>query len=221
MRKILVVDDHRLFLDGLCQLLKQLGDDIEVCECDNVQAAIDRIDRGERFTMALVDLAMPGMDGFVFMQSLKERRIICPVVVISASCDASSIRRALHSGALGFIPKNSSSADMLVGLRKVFDGEIYLPDDLWHQISDRSLNETDGASSSGMSLNEGVGKRQLQVLELMQQGLTNKKIASVLDVTEATVKYHIGVLFRTLGVNSRTACVHEARQRRIINPELP
>lgn len=222
MRTILIVDDHRLFLDGMCQLLKHLGDDIEVCQCDDVQAAIDRIDRGERFTLVLVDLAMPGLDGFVFLQSLRERRITCPVVVVSASVDAGNIRRALHSGALGFIPKNSSSDDMLAGLRKVLGGEIYLPDELWHQISDRALNEADSSHSSGpgLSLHEGIGERQLEVLELMKQGLANKKIATVLNVSEGTIRYHIGILFRALGVSNRTACIHEAQQRRIISPEL-
>lgn len=219
MRKILIVDDHRLFLDGMSQLLKRLGDDIEVCECDDVQSAIKRIDCGEYFTLALVDLAMPGLDGFAFLRSLKERRIVCPVVVVSACVDPADIRRALSLGALGFIPKNSNSDDMLTGLRKVLGGDVYLPGELWHLISDRSLPEVDDNPSFQLLSIKGIGKRQLQVLELMKQGLANKTIASVLDVSEATVKYHIGILFRALDVNSRTACVHKAQQQGIFNSE--
>lgn len=219
MPRILVIDDHRLFLEGMCHLLKKLGDDFEVIESDSVQSAIDRIDGGERFTLALVDLAMPEMDGFSFLQALRERRIACPVVVVSASVDSGSIRKALRSGALGFIPKYASADEMLEGLIKVLNGDLFLPGDLWRQISDQPLNETENKPLPTHPSDETIGKRQLQVLELMNQGLANRKIAAILNISEATVKYHIGILFRALGVNSRTACIHEALKKKILNSE--
>jgi two-component system nitrate/nitrite response regulator NarL len=216
MRKILLIDDHRLFVEGMRYLLAMLGDDIRVQECYSAQNAIDLIDRGERFALALVDLSMPGMDGFSFLRSIRERRITCPVVVISSSMDPADIRAALLEGALGFIPKSSSKEEMLSGLRAALNGEVYLPDKLAKLVASVPGKPVNGGRSSAESSVEGINQRQYDVLELMADGKANKQIASVLGISEATVKYHIGILFRVLGVRNRTACINEAQQRKLI-----
>lgn len=215
MKRILIVDDHRLFLEGMRYLLRAVGDDVEVIESESVQDAVDRIDRGERFALALVDLAMPGLDGFAFLRSLRERRTSCPVMVVSASADTETIRRALQGGALGFVPKYASSEEMLAGVRTVLEGGIFLPDELWPRITDKPLGGRAVTAESTCG-DSPVGERQMEVLELIAQGLGNRQIATILRISEATVKYHVGVLFRAFGVNSRTACVREAQRRQLI-----
>lgn len=220
MRKILVVDDHRLFLDGMCHLLRQLGSDVEIFEAASAQEAIDRIDRGERFTLTLVDLAMPGIDGLSFLQSLRERKIFSPVVVVSGSEDRGSVKRAFQNGAMGFIPKNTSADEMLAGLKKVLCGEAFVPRNLGIEVSDILREKFPEDSAHPESAIDGLGQRQYQVLELMNQGLPNKKIASVLHISEATVKYHIGILFRALNVRSRTACIIAGQKSGLLSSDL-
>jgi len=216
MIKIIVIDDHRLFLDGMRYLLARLDDEVDVCTCSNVQAAIDRFDAGERFTLGMVDLAMPGMDGFSFLRALKERHIHCPIVMVSATTESEAIRRALREGALGFIPKYAPGEVMLDGLRQVLGGEVFLPEALWLQINGQPIHRGQADEGPPQVDETGLGDRQLQVLELMARGLTNKQISTTLAISEATVKYHVGILFRALQVKSRTACIHEAQSRKLI-----
>jgi DNA-binding NarL/FixJ family response regulator len=216
MRNILLVDDHRLFVEGMRYLLAMLGDDIQVQECYNAHSAITRLDRGERYALAVVDLSMPGVDGFSFLRSIRERRISCPVVIISSSTDPADIRTSLSEGALGFIPKSASKEEMLCGLRSALRGEVYLPDHLAKMIASVPKSAAQASRPSSESDVDGINQRQVEVLQLMVDGKSNKEIASVLDVSESTVKYHIGILFRVLGVRNRTACINTAQQRRLI-----
>ncbi|RME84935.1 MAG: DNA-binding response regulator [Caldilineae bacterium] len=214
--RILVVDDHCLFLEGMRYLLGCLGDKVEVDQCNRVSSAICRLDRGERYALMLIDLTMPDMDGFSLLQAIRERRIHCPVAVVSATSDPDTVRRAMRAGARGFIPKGTDASTMLCGLRTLLDGGEFLPEALWNLIDDQPLH---GDAPDRASGDTGIGRRQMEVLDLLNEGLSNKQIAAVLSVSEATVKYHVTLLFRALGVKSRTACVREAQRRGIIPAE--
>jgi len=210
--RILILDDHRLFLEGLRHVLEQLGDDIRIVAANTTERALALLDDGQRFNLILADLSLPGLDGFSFLAALRQRRIATPVVVISGTSDLADVNRALDNGALGFIPKSLGSRELLLALNQVLDGEIYVPAAYASAIFDN--NTTNGRASSNA---EGIGPRQLEVLKLMAEGKSNKQIATVLDITEATVKSHIGALFRALAVKNRTACVREAARRDLIS----
>ncbi len=210
--RILILDDHRLFLEGLRHVLSGLSDSTEIIEANNVERALALLDRGERFNLILADLTLPGLDGFSFLAALRQRRITAPVVVISGTTDVADIRRALDNGALGFISKSLSSRELLIALNQVLDGEVYVPAAYASAVigNDRDRN-------TGRCGDEGIGSRQLEVLQLMAEGRSNKQIAIVLHIAEATVKSHIGTLFRALSVQNRTACVREAARRNLIS----
>ena len=212
--RILILDDHRLFLEGLGHVLAQLEDNVDIVKAQCTEQALTLLDEHISFDLILADLSIPGLDGFAFLESLRQRRIFVPVVVISASSEVRDVKRALDNGALGFIPKALDGERLIAGLRKVLMGDIYVPPDLWQAVLD---------SSGGFEQDEllgrprGIGKRPLEVLRLMAEGKSNREIATVLDVTEATVKSHVTALFRAFGVKNRTACVRAAAQQALIN----
>ena len=210
--RVLILDDHRLFLDGLARVLEQLVDDVEIVEAQTTRQALSIIDEGSKFNLVLADLSLPGLDGFAFLDALRQRRVSIPVVVISGSANVYHVRRALNYGALGFVPKYLGTEQLLEGLRTVMQGEIFLPPDLRQAVLDAPREES--AQPSGEA--PAIGERQKDVLRLMAEGRSNKEIATILNVAETTVKSHVGALFKAFDVHNRTACVREAARLEII-----
>lgn len=213
--RILILDDHRLFLEGLHRVLEGLDDGTQIVEAQTTQRALSLLDDGQRFDVILTDLSLPDLDGFAFLKALRERRTVTPVVIISASDNERDIRRALDHGALGFIPKSLGSRELRIALHQVLDGEIFVPAAYWDLVFG-SLDRPD-APALNDGHDDGIGPRQLEVLQHMAAGRSNKQIATLLNITEATVKSHIGMLFRALHVRNRTACVREALNRNLVN----
>lgn len=204
--RILLADDHPLFLEGMCQILKQLGEATNIHCAETADAALYLLRGDIEFDLLLLDLGLPGTDGLSLLHSLHEEALLVPVIVVSASEDSRRIRAALAAGALGFIPKSHHAADMLTAIRQVLDdGEIYLPDNVRASIEHASRSE---AGATG----HGITPRQHQVLALLVQGRTNKQIAQQLTLTEHTVKAHVGALFQALKVTNRTECAQQAQQ---------
>lgn len=204
--QILLADDHPLFLDGMCHILSQLDETVQVHCAETGEAALQLL-RGEiEFDLLLLDLGLPDTDGLGLLHILREEAIMVPVIVVSASENLHQIRAAFAAGALGFIPKSHHAGQMLNAIRQVLDkGEIYLPDSIRGRI-DRL------AASDEIPAGQGITSRQHQVLTLLVQGLANKQIAHRLNLTEHTVKAHLGALFQLLKVSNRTECAQKAQR---------
>ena len=119
-----------------------------------------------------------------------------PIVILSASNQQSDIQRALNAGAMGYIPKESTSSVMLNALKLILAGGIYVPPTLAKQINQK-VNQSD-------SIGNDLTPRQLQVLKMVIQGHSNKVIAAELNISEATIKMHVTAILRSLGVSNRT-----------------
>ena len=206
--KILIADDHQLFIDGIRHILARLDPDVRVTEVNSAERAIETLESDPSFDLILVDLGLPGMDGTSIIQRMRARGTCLPLVVISGEQDARVIQSVLEAGALGFIPKSHNSQQMLAALEQVLDGEIYLPVDIEQQI--RRL-ETRRNSTS-----ELVTKRQLDVLRLMAKGYSNKQIAASLFLTEHTIKTHVSAIFMALDACNRTECVRIAQREGLL-----
>ncbi len=215
---ILVVDDHQLFLDGIRHLLEKLEPGTTITEANTVESALDALDHSSQFDLALIDLCMPGMDGLALLQSMNNRRIRLPVVIVSGEEELAKIKAAMDMGALGFIPKRYSSQQMRSALSQVLEGDIYLPEHLESQL-DRlaSRREPRTAEHNPAVKESGITRRQYEVLKLLAQGLSNKQIANTLFLTEHTVKSHVSALFVLLSANNRTACVQNAERRGLLS----
>jgi len=197
--KIIVADDHALFRDGLRHILTRLEPDAELLEADDYAGAAALLAANPDADLALIDLDMPGRDSYRNLDSLLALTQTTPVVVLSASEDGREIRRVLDAGAMGYIPKREKAEVMLSALRLVLSGGIYVPP--------LALGAT-RAPRAGVELTP----RQEEVLRCLREGHSNKEIARCLGMTEATVKAHVGAIFKALDVSTRGQAVRVAEQ---------
>ena len=203
MLKLLVVEDHALVREGLVGLLAQLEKDVAITGQPDFESALALLDNDEDFDLILLDLAMPGIDGFAGLDILRKGFPAIPVAVVSAFDDVPTVTRVLNLGASGFIPKAFSGEELLAAVREVLDGNIFQPG----QSAGARLDSVPPTPPSQLSVQPaeiGLTDRQSQVLALMVRGLSNRDIAEQLELSEGTVKIHATAIFKTLGVNSRT-----------------
>ncbi len=204
---ILIIDDHRLFADGLTVLLQQMDDKLTVTTEYNAQFALTDPERLTTYDLLLIDVNMPNLNGFDFLRSLHKRGINTKVLFVSASEEIPDIEQAMRLGARGYIPKSLPSREMIAGIQQVLSGEIYLPH-YWRDSVDWSVcNPKLNAPSKKKLSVAGLRPRQIEVLELMHQGHTNRRIASILGISESAVKSHISILFKALNTKNRTAAI--------------
>lgn len=211
MLKLLVVEDHALVREGLARLLRQLGDKVEITEAANFEDALGELEDEDDFDLVLLDLALPGIDGFAGLNILRQRYPALPVAVVSAFDDFPTVNRVLNNGASGFIPKAFSGEELLNAVREVLSGSIFRPGNLQSAKMDDAVPVPPNRGSIRPA-EVGLTDRQGQVLALMVRGLSNRDIADQLDLSEGTVKIHVTAIFKALGVTSRTqALVAAAR----------
>ena len=125
--KVLVIDDHPLILEALRHVLAQLDIDLEVFDAASAEAGRRLVDEHPDASLALLDLTLPGADGFQLLADFRAAHPAVPVVVVSASERHVDVLRALDMGAMGYIPKRASNSVMLQALRLVLSGGIYVP----------------------------------------------------------------------------------------------
>jgi len=205
MLKLLVVEDHALVREGLVRLLGQIEEDVKVFDSADFESALAMLDSEGEFDLLLLDLALPGIDGFAGLDILRRRYPSMPVAVVSAFDDTPPITRVMNLGASGFIPKAFSGEALLSAVGEVLAGNIFRP----NGNNQQSSRMDDATPLPPYRINVqpeevGLTSRQAQVLALMVRGLSNRDIAEQLDLSEGTVKIHVTAVFKALGVNSRT-----------------
>lgn len=203
--RVLLADDHALFREGMKHILLGLDDGVEVVEAASYGEARERVQDDPAFDMALVDLAMPGLDEFAGLKSLCDEIGEVPVVVVSAMEGGNEIRKAMDCGASGYVPKTLDSNVVLSALKLVFSGGVYLPTNLLGTGGDANGERRGGDGGKGP-----LTPRQCDVLDLMAKGYSNKEIARTLNLAEGTVKLHVTALLKALGVSNRTQAVIKA-----------
>lgn len=199
--KILIADDHALFREGVVHILQGLAEDVISIESSNVEQTLSMVSENDDLDLLLMDLYMPGQNGFDALEVLTKSHPALPIVVLSASNNPQDMRKTIQMGAMGFIRKDSTGDVMLNALRLVLAGEIYTPSQMMNTGNEQTHHLT---------------QRQLEVLQLMEQGCANKIIADELSISEATVKMHISAIFRELKVSNRTQAVLLALEKNIL-----
>ncbi len=196
LNKVLLVDDHALFAQGLAGLIRQEGLAESVITAGSVEVASSLLARQDDFQLILLDIALQGESGLALLPRLAVHRDPPPVVIISSSEDEATVRAARAAGASGFLAKSAGRSALVSMVRSVSRGEGYFPGGLEPVAQDLSLTP-----------------RQMDVLLLLAQGFPNKRICQSLNLTEHTVKTHLKAIFTQLGVHNRTECVNLARAR--------
>lgn len=198
--RILICDDHAIFRSGLVQALEGLGADL--VEASGAEEAL-RIVGEQDIDIVLLDLDMPGVDGWAGLRAFRSKHAAIAVVIVSASQEPADVRRALDRGASGFIPKSSSVRLLRGALEVVLSGSVYVPP-MALPLTGEAQDSSDGKQTRRQQRAETLTPRQLEVLNLMSRGLTNKEIGDVLHIAESTVKAHIGAILEALDVTNRT-----------------
>jgi len=211
--KILVVDDHPLILEALQHVLRALDGGATIHDARTAEDGRRLVAEHPDARLLILDLSLPGADGFSLLHELRTAYPSIPVVVLSASDQREDIMRAIDLGAMGYIPKSSSNLVMLQALRLVLSGGVYLPSvalALREASGTELLRAAEGGATRTTPRELGLTARQAQVLALILQGKPNKVICRELGLAEGTVKIHVAAILRALNVSTRTQAVIEA-----------
>lgn len=214
--RILLADDHALFRDGMRYVLQQLPGPLEILEADNFQDCLKLAGQNLDMSLVLLDLYMPGSEGAKSVSYFHQRYPYLPVVVVSGEEANSNIEKVMNYGASGFISKSSTAQTMLGALNLVLSGGVYLPP----EISHAHVCETGYTDKRCLHMNaHGLTPRQLEVLQNICTGMSNKEIASTMNLAEGTVKIHVAAVYLALKVNGRLEAVRAAEHLGLV--EVP
>ncbi|CAA0103442.1 Transcriptional activator protein ExaE [BD1-7 clade bacterium] len=211
--KILHLDDHNLFTEGLSSVLLTHG--INVTSASDTKAAIELLETTQDFDLIIADLSLPGLDGFAFIQSVEQRQLLLPIVVLSATEDLWLIKKSLAAGAVGFIPKTYKTLEIVAAINLIIAGEVYLPEKIRTSLSQLPDDEPQDSIIKKLSAYQ-LSRRQLDVLRLMHKGHSNEEIATILHVSINTIKTHVKILFSAFSVSNRMECVRFAEKVNLI-----
>jgi DNA-binding NarL/FixJ family response regulator len=206
--KILVIDDHPLILEALRHVLAALDPTLEFVQAQDASEAHAALSREPDCDLILLDLALPGCDGFELLAELRHEWPGMPLLVLSATHDRDTVEHALDLGAMGFIPKTANTRVLLDALQLVLAGGVYVPSESTYPAgSMRPRQALTRPEQLGLTL------RQADVLKLLVQGKPNKLICRDLKLSEGTVKVHVSAILRALNVRNRTQVVIELARR--------
>lgn len=198
----IVADDHPLFREAMIQAVRNCVDGAGVVEAESLETLQQAVEANPEADLLLLDLNMPGVNGFSALAWIRSTCPTLPTVIVSASDDPAIIRRAVGHGASGFIPKSSPIARIEAAINAVLEGEVWLPEDVTLDEAVVGGEEADVAASLAE-----LTPHQFRVLLMLAEGLMNKQIAWELGVSEATVKAHVTAILRKLRVTNRTQAV--------------
>ena len=201
MTTLLIADDHPLFREALRGVALRLLPDASIREADCVGALHAMVDAEPDADLLLLDLNMPGAQGFSALVHLRAMHPQLPVVMVSGREEPETMRRALDHGAMGFIPKSSDAVTLATALQRVLDGERWVPESA---LSAPPTPEPERAIAARV---RELTAQQFRVLQMLGSGMLNKQIGYELGVTEATIKAHMSAILRKLGASNRTQAV--------------
>jgi DNA-binding NarL/FixJ family response regulator len=199
--RVLIADDHPLYCDALRAVVPQACPGADISEANSQEQVLAAVAAGREFNLVLLDLNLPGATGLSCLAALKKAAPTTPIVVVSAVGDPKVMQDAIMGGASAFIPKSAPGQVLINALRVILAGGTYMPTGIV-----AALRGGEGTSHSELT------QRQRRVLELLSTGLSNKRIARALDISEITVKAHVTAIFRKLGVTNRVQAGLEARR---------
>ena len=200
--RILIADDHTVVREGLVALVKRKSDMVIVAAASNGREAVD-LWKQYRPDVTLLDLRMPELDGVGAIKEIREVDPNAQIVVLTTYDGDEDIYRAIKAGAKAYLLKDTARDALVETVRRVYAGETYLPPSLAAKLAERV---------SGAALSQ----REMEVLQRMATGKSNKEIGAELFISDGTVKTHVSSIFTKLDVVSRTEAIATATRRGLI-----
>lgn len=209
--KILLADDHGLVREALKSYLERAESGTEViCVC-SLGEAVEATKKILDLDLAILDLRMPGMDGFDGLDTFISEFPGVTTAIMSGLADEDDVKAAIAHGALGFFPKTLSGPALLNAIKLVMAGERFVPYDVSGLMHDAPVKPTQGTITD-KARNVNLSKREMAVMVWLLKGYSNKEIARELDLQEVTIKLHMRSICRKLNVKNRTQAALFARE---------
>lgn len=212
--RVLVIDDHEIIWSGLRSMLERLALQLDATRPLQFEACRDvaraEAAAGTTFDLVLLDYHLPDLSGLAALRHLQTVFEGAPIVVVSGESNPRRIREVIEHGAAGFIPKTVSEREMQAALQLVLAHGVYLPPIALLDADPEPATHGDALSPErlGEFLKAGLSPRQRQVLSFALRGTPNKLIACRLGIAEGTVKLHLAMVYRALGVRNRTEAMY-------------
>jgi two-component system, NarL family, response regulator len=191
--RILIVDDHPVMCSGLSNLLNGQQGMTVVGTCGSGSEALKMVS-ASRPDLLLLDLRMPGMDGIAVLQALQSSGSTPKVVVLTSFEQDELIYQAIRAGAHGYVLKDVAESELIAAITAVHGGKRYIPLHVAAKLADRMMRAD-------------LTHREVQTLELLAKGLTNKQIASTLNLSDYTIRHYVNNIMDKLAVSDRTEAV--------------
>ena len=204
-RSVLVIDDHPLIRDAICQTLLDIDPSLHVRIATRLSEALELL-LSEPSDLITLDLSLPDTSGMSGLSALCRAHPSIPIAVCSGHVDARTVHQAIDAGAVGFVPKSFEQGGIATALRTGLSGTVYLPP-LEPGQRHRLSPVTSGGSGVGRIEDLDLSTRQIDVLRLLVRGLPNKLICRQLNIAEGTVKAHVSAVLSKLGARNRTEAV--------------
>ncbi len=204
--KIFIVDDHPIVRKGLSQLINQEADLVVCGEAANAENALETLKKLKP-DLAIVDISLKGVDGIELIKQMKVRYSSLPVLVVSMHDESLFAERALRVGARGYIMKQEAIENMMEAIRKVLRGELYISERVSATIVKKFI---DGKSESTSSPEELLSDRELEVFQLIGQGIGTREIAEQLHVSVKTVEAYRANIKEKLSLKNATELLKHA-----------
>ncbi|WP_114325404.1 LuxR C-terminal-related transcriptional regulator [Candidatus Colwellia aromaticivorans] len=197
--KMILADDHPLFRQALTITLKANFANADIFEAQTIPELEQHLAHEQGADLLLLDLDIPGAQGFNSLISIRRSYPDLGVVIISGFEDKETIYKAMSHGAAGFIPKSTPVPEMLLAIKEVLNGKLWTPDGEYN-VKEQHSNSADDKIAS-------LTPKQHKILSMFAEGLLNKQIAYELGLSESTIKSHASTIFLKLGVRNRTQAV--------------
>jgi DNA-binding NarL/FixJ family response regulator len=207
--RVILADDHALVRQGIRQFLEEADDITVVAEAASGAEAVSLVEQYQP-DVAVLDIQMPGGSGIEATRQIRTRFPAVRVLVLTAYDEDPYVFALLEAGAKGYILKSADAKDLVEAVRKVYRGETALSP----QVTEKVVRELQRGRPQGAAQQvEPLTSREIEVLRLVAEGLTNKAIGRKLDISDRTVQGHLANIYGKLGVSSRTEAVTEALKR--------
>lgn len=198
---VLIADDHSLFRQGLKQILELEEDITVVAQASNGEEAV-KLAKEKDPDIILMDINMPGINGLQAIKELKQEKIGAKIIVLTIHEDREYLFKTLQMGAEGYVLKDAEPSVLVEAIRSVNNGESYIQPNMTKELVKEfnrvTLHEKDKQVENNLT------SREIEVLELIAEGMINKEIAKQLYISEKTVKNHVSNIFKKLNVSDRT-----------------
>jgi DNA-binding NarL/FixJ family response regulator len=206
--KILIIDHQFFIRAGLIHLITSYASDVAIYEAPSLDVAKEYLRHENNYNLIFVDMDLPDAEIRPTLATLKKMAPAAHVVLFSWPRPLSEVRQALAAGVRSYLPKDASAEEAKLAIRGLLQNDRYLPDQ--SRLSDKNSNQ--GSADNFLS------PRQLEIMQLLAQGLSNKEIATILGITEGTIRVHLSAIFKAIKVSNRTEATlwYLLRQKRLV-----